>query len=83
MANELKMGRAVPPKTFKSASVMFSDIVGFTTICSGSTPLEVVNMLNAIYSKFDDVIVKNHSYKVRSFERTSLVFRLKRSAMPI
>ncbi|KAK6023490.1 hypothetical protein OSTOST_10724, partial [Ostertagia ostertagi] len=64
VANELKLGRPVPPKMFHSATVMFSDIVGFTTICSSSTPLEVVNMLNGIYKKFDDVIEKHHSYKV-------------------
>uniref|UniRef100_A0A914YU24 Guanylate cyclase n=1 Tax=Panagrolaimus superbus TaxID=310955 RepID=A0A914YU24_9BILA len=66
VANELKLGRPVPPKTFKHASVMFSDIVGFTTICSSSTPIEVVTMLNAVYTGFDDVINRHEAYKVET-----------------
>ena len=66
VANELKMGRPVAPKLFNSATVIFSDIVGFTKLCSTSTPLEVVNMLNGIYTGFDERIQKHGAYKVRS-----------------
>lgn len=40
-------------KMFNSVSILFSDVVTFTEICSRITPMEVVSMLNAMYSIFD------------------------------
>lgn len=57
------MGRSVPPHLFPEATVLFSNIVGFSTLCAMSTPLEVVNMLNGIYTGFDDCITRHSSYK--------------------
>lgn len=64
MADALKTGQSVNPETFECVTIYFSDIVGFTTICSKSSPIEVVSMLNGIYSRFDDIILKFDSYKV-------------------
>jgi len=49
---------------FDSVSILFSDVVTFTEICSRITPMEVVSMLNGMYSIFDKLTERNRVYKV-------------------
>lgn len=51
-------------KAFDEVSVLFSDMVGFTATCSHLTPLQVVTMLNNMYTAFDQLSEKHHMYKV-------------------
>uniref|UniRef100_A0A182NS81 guanylate cyclase n=1 Tax=Anopheles dirus TaxID=7168 RepID=A0A182NS81_9DIPT len=51
---------------FNSVSILFSDVVTFTEICSRITPMEVVSMLNAMYSIFDTLTERNNVYKVET-----------------
>ncbi|CAG9857899.1 unnamed protein product [Phyllotreta striolata] len=51
---------------FDSVSILFSDVVTFTEICSRITPMEVVSMLNAMYSIFDKLTERNSVYKVET-----------------
>ena len=66
MAEELKAGRSVKPQLYSCATIYFSDIVGFTTLASESTPFEVVDLLNDLYGTFDDTISRHDVYKVQN-----------------
>ena len=52
------------PKVFDCVTILFSDVVNFTEICSRISPMEVVCMLNAMYSIFDRLTELHGVYKV-------------------
>jgi guanylate cyclase 2F len=66
VAESLLKNKPVAPEAYECVTIYFSDIVGFTTISAFSSPIEVVNLLNDLYTMFDSILTDFDCYKVET-----------------
>ncbi|NEP55449.1 MAG: PAS domain S-box protein [Symploca sp. SIO2G7] len=63
---EKSNGEALIAEQFDEVTIMFADIVGFTPLSARIAPKEVVNLLNQIFSLFDQLAEKHGLEKIKT-----------------
>eukprot|EP00983_Pelagomonas_calceolata_P027784 872088-Pelagomonas_calceolata.AAC.2 len=63
VAEALKNGHLPDPEPYPCVSLFFSDIVGYTDLCSKLATHDVMDMLHRLYSRFDDLATARGLFK--------------------
>ncbi|MGB7440929.1 MAG: adenylate/guanylate cyclase domain-containing protein [Coleofasciculaceae cyanobacterium] len=58
--------RTVIADNFQQVTVLFADLVGFTQLSTQVSPTELVNLLNGIFSVFDQLAKKHELEKIKT-----------------
>lgn len=66
IARRLKDGTAIIADAHTEVSVLFADIVGFTTYSAQVGPTQLVNELNAIFRLFDEAAARHGIAKIKT-----------------
>ncbi len=66
IARRLKQEERTIADNFAEVSVLFADIVGFTELAAQTSPIELVEILNVIFSEFDQLVEVHGLEKIKT-----------------
>jgi PAS domain S-box-containing protein len=66
IAQRLKFQQTTIADSFEAVSVLFADIVGFTEFAARTSPKQLVEILNLIFSKFDQLAERHGLEKIKT-----------------
>ncbi|MEO1590885.1 MAG: adenylate/guanylate cyclase domain-containing protein, partial [Cyanobacteria bacterium J06632_22] len=66
IADKLKLGQNTIAENFTDVTVMFADLVDFTQLADGTTATEVVDLLNQVFSTFDQLAERHGIEKIKT-----------------
>ncbi len=73
IADRLKQGQSNIADGFAEVTILFADIVGFTEISSRTSPQELVELLNKIFSAFDHLTDRYGLEKIKTIGDSYMV----------
>ncbi|NND76646.1 MAG: adenylate/guanylate cyclase domain-containing protein [Flavobacteriales bacterium] len=66
VASDLKKTGYSSPKVYNNVTVLFSDIVGFTSSASSIEPQILINALNELFTAFDMIMQKHNCERIKT-----------------
>jgi guanylate cyclase len=66
VAKRLKSEQTMIADDFRSASVLFADVVGFTPMSASMSPSELVGLLNTVFTALDELVEKHGLEKIKT-----------------
>lgn len=66
IADRLKRSDGMIADEFESASILFADVVGFTPLVTAMETSEVIELLNDVFTVFDDMVLERGLEKIKT-----------------
>lgn len=66
VADALRQGANTVAEDYDAITVLFADVVGFTTLSEELSPGQMVDLLNAVFSYFDRLVARHGVEKIRT-----------------
>lgn len=66
IAERLKQSQGLIVDDFEATTVLFADIVGFSRYTETASPKQLIDLLNSVFTAFDDLIWKHRAEKIKT-----------------
>jgi class 3 adenylate cyclase len=66
VAERLKQGESPIADEYAEVTIVFADIVGFTTMAADMAPAEVLRLLNEVFTRFDELADRHGLEKIKT-----------------
>ena len=73
IAERLKQGDHTIAERYESVTVLFADLIGFTTFANRTDPEQLVSLLNNLFSRFDHIAERHGLEKIKTIGDSYLV----------